>query len=268
MSLLIRTWNVFHGNAVPPERAAFLEEMVRLVVADDPDVVCLQEVPAWALGRLGDWSGTSAVGARTAAPRLGPLPWPAELGRLLTEVNHGLFRSTFAGQGNAVLVARRHAVRDARVLVLNARAFRRAQARWLGLDLVDRLAWAKERRVCQAVRIETDQGSVLVANLHTTSYAADERVPDAELRRAAVFLEALGRPDEPLVLCGDVNVRADRSRTLHDLVAEGFSQPAPGIDQVLVRGLAASEPVVWPEEQRRLDGRLLSDHAPVEVVVG
>jgi len=43
--LLVRTWNLFHGNAVPPERRAFLEEMVRLAAADGPDVLALQEVP-------------------------------------------------------------------------------------------------------------------------------------------------------------------------------------------------------------------------------
>ena len=52
----MRSWNVFHGNAKPPERASFLEEMVRLASADEPDVLLLQEVPAWALGRLSTWS--------------------------------------------------------------------------------------------------------------------------------------------------------------------------------------------------------------------
>src|SRR5256714_960269 len=37
--------------------------MVRLVTADDPDVVCLQEVPVWALGRSGrDVCGARVVG--------------------------------------------------------------------------------------------------------------------------------------------------------------------------------------------------------------
>ena len=45
MSLLVRTWNVFHGNASPPERHGFLEQMVRLATEDRPDVLCLQELP-------------------------------------------------------------------------------------------------------------------------------------------------------------------------------------------------------------------------------
>ncbi len=269
MPLVVRTWNVFHGNAVPPERAAFLEEMIALAVADDPDVLCLQEVPAWALSRLAGWSGMTAVPALAAPPRLGPLRWPAAAGRVVTDLNHGLLRSAVAGQGNAVLVARRHRVLEHETLVLNPPEFRRGQARWLGLDLVSRLAWAKERRVCQAVRVAPASGeTVLVANLHATSYAADERLADAELRRAVVFVEAVARSGEPVVLCGDTNVLPERSGTLRELAADGFSAPADGIDQVLARDLTASPPARWPEARRRLGGRLLSDHAPVEVVLG
>lgn len=269
MTLLVRTWNVFHGNAVPPVRQAFLESMVREVVAGDPDVVCLQELPVWSLAQLESWSGMTAVGAVAAPPRLGPVRWPAALGRAVTELHHGVLRSALTGQANAILVARRHRVLETRTLALNPLRFRRGQARWLGLDLVARLAWAKERRVCQAVRVApADGGTVLLANLHTTSYAADERLADAELRRADAFLEALARPGEPLLLCGDANVLPERSRTLHDLVAGGFSRPAPRIDQVLARGLPVSRLDAWPEERRRIGGRLLSDHAPVEAVVG
>ena len=55
MPLLVRTWNVFHGNANPAERRGFLEEMVRLASADGSDVLCLQELPVWALSRLDEW---------------------------------------------------------------------------------------------------------------------------------------------------------------------------------------------------------------------
>ena len=41
-------------------------------------------------------------------------------------------------------------------IVLNPRSFRRAEAKKLELDLRTRLEWARERRVCQAVRAETD----------------------------------------------------------------------------------------------------------------
>lgn len=269
MRLLVRTWNLFHGNAVPPERKAFLEAMVRLATADRPDVVCLQELPVWALGHLGRWSGMRVVAAVARRPALGPLPSTATVGRALTELHHGRLRSAFTGQANAILLAPRLRPLDDEQFVLNAWRFRRAQARWLRLDLVTRLAWAKERRVCQAVRVGLPEGgTALVANLHATSLHADERVPDAELRRAVAFVDALARRAEPIVLCGDVNVHAERSRTLADLRGSGWSEPAPGVDQVLVRGAPASAPETWPLERRRANGRLLSDHAPVEAVVG
>ena len=81
--MLVRTWNVFHGNAVPPRRRGFLREMVELVAADRPDLVFLQEVPVWALKHLERWSGMQAVGAVAAQPRL----WSAELGRWITELH-------------------------------------------------------------------------------------------------------------------------------------------------------------------------------------
>lgn len=270
MPLLVRTWNLFHGNAVPPERRAFLEEMVRLAASDGPDVLALQEVPLWALGRLGDWSGMTAVGAVAAPARIGPIPSSPELGRVVTNLHVGLLRSAFTGQANAVLVSPRLRVLEEWTLVLNPRRFRREQARWLGLGLVTELAWAKERRVCVAVRVALPEngGTALASSLHATSLASDERVPDAELRRAAAFLDGLAAPDEPILLCGDTNVPAARSRTMADLREWGYSAPGPLLDHVLVRGLPTTEPFVWPEERRRLDGRLLSDHAPVEVTAG
>lgn len=269
MPLLVRTWNLFHGNAAPPERRAFLEQMVRLVSSDRPDVVALQEIPLWALPRLDEWSGMTAVGAVAARARIGPLPSSPAVGRVLTEPDHGLFRSAFTGQANALLLSPRLRVLDERTLVLNPYRFRRAQARWLGLDLVTELAWAKERRVCLAVRVALPEGgTVLTSCLHATSLASEERVPDAEVRRAAVFLDGLAAPGEPVLLCGDTNVAAPRSRTMADLRAWGYSEPAPRIDHVLVRGLPATEPFVWPDDRRRVDGRLMSDHAPVEVTVG
>jgi endonuclease/exonuclease/phosphatase family metal-dependent hydrolase len=271
VSLTVRSWNLFHGNAVPPERRAFLREMLRLATADGPGVVCLQEVPAWALERLEAWSGMTAVGEVAERPSVGPLRSTAGVGRVLTSLNQGLLRSAFAGQANAILLERGLRVLERRTLVLNDGAFRRTQARWLGLRLAARLAWANERRVCQAVRVRlADGGTAIVGNLHATSYPPDERLADAELLRAATFLDALAAPDEPVVFAGDFNVTAARSGTLGELASAewGFSASGPGIDQILVRGLAATPIERWSPERRRLDGRVLSDHAPVEVNVG
>ncbi|HEY8646432.1 MAG TPA: endonuclease/exonuclease/phosphatase family protein [Gaiellaceae bacterium] len=202
--MLIRSWNLFHGNTVPPQREAFLDEMVRLATADDPDVLCLQEVPAWALGRF-------TAGDVAARSSLGPLPIPAELGRRLTEPNHGLLRSAFSGQGNAIHVSPRLRVLAHERLTLNPHRFRAAQSRALELGPVTRLAWAKERRIVQALRLAEPGGrTYLVANMHCTSYPADERLADAEVLRAAWFAVSTAAPEDVVVLAGDFNARAAR----------------------------------------------------------
>lgn len=259
--MLVRSWNLFHGNTVPPQREAFLEEMVRLGTADDPDVLCLQEVPAWALGHF-------TVGNLAARPMLGPVPITATFGRRLTELNHGLLRSAFSGQGNAIHVSPRLRVLSHTSLALNAHRFRAAQARALGLGAVARLGWAKERRIVQSVRLAVPDGrTLLVANMHCTSYPADERLADAELLRAAWFAASTATPGDIVVLAGDFNVRAERSRTLRDLTGPewGFSQPGPGIDHILVRGAVSTPLRHWPDAERRHGNELLSDHTPVEL---
>jgi hypothetical protein len=222
MALVVRTWNLFHGNTVPPERRAYLQEMVELITTDDPDVVCLQEVPLWALTLLEKWSGMRAVVAIGAQP----LVLSAELGRLITELHHGLLRSAVTGEGIATLVARRHSIVDER------------------RDSVG------PKRVLLGIQL--DDGP-FVGNFHVTGGA------EAEGQFSQVVELAQG---DAVVLGGDVNLRPP-----YDLV--GFSDPlADSIDQILVRGLPSSAPFAWPSERRRVDGRLLSDHAPVEATVG
>jgi len=169
-----------------------------------------------------------------------------------------------------VLLSSALSVVDHRRVPLNPYRFRRAQARRLGLGRAARLAWAKERRVCQAVRIRRGEHTLVVGNLHATSYAADRRLADAELLRAAVFVDGLALPAEPVVLGGDFNLSVRSSRTLAELMRSEWGllgATQAGIDHLLVRGLRAGEPHVWPAERRLHDGRLLSDHAPVEVEV-
>jgi endonuclease/exonuclease/phosphatase family metal-dependent hydrolase len=264
VALLVRTWNVFHGNAVPPERRAFLEEMIRLATADGPAAVCLQELPVWSLSKLEEWSGMRALGAVAARPLLAS----AELGRAITELNHGLFRSAFTGQANAILLAHELRPLASDSIVLNPRSFRRTQTRILDLDRRVRLAWAKERRVCHAVRTDANGRFVTVANLHASS-VPDRRCQNAELLRAAVFADAFAEPSDTIVLAGDFNTVIGESTTLEQLASPewGFSEPIRGLDQVLVRGARATRPEPWPEERRRLEGRLVSDHAPVETTI-
>jgi endonuclease/exonuclease/phosphatase family metal-dependent hydrolase len=246
MSLVVRTWNLFHGNTVPPGRRAYLREMVELVTADRPAVVCLQEVPVWALAHLQGWSGgMTSTGIVAAPPRLGS----AMLGRLLTELHHGLLRSAFTGQANAILVDRPvdggpvdggpvdGAVTGERTLTVSS---------------------AGERRVCQAVTVD----GLVVVNFHVTG-----GVPaDEQFARVVEFAEPLG---DQVVIAGDANLRPGSGTAYERLRALGFSAPLPdSIDQIVVRGVDATPPRRWPDEDRRYGTRLLSDHAPVELVVG
>jgi endonuclease/exonuclease/phosphatase family metal-dependent hydrolase len=163
------------------------------------------------------------------------------LGRLVTGLHHGVLRSAFTGQANAILVDPALTVVERDVVVVSRRG-------------------EGERRVCQSVRVD---GLGVLANFHVTNGRAEE-----QLRRAVAAAEAFAHPGEPVVLCGDANLRPGESPVYDELRAAGYSEPAPGIDQILVRGLPATPPAVWPEERRRVGGRLLSDHAPVELHVG
>jgi endonuclease/exonuclease/phosphatase family metal-dependent hydrolase len=202
--------------------------MLELVSQDDPDVVCLQELPLWALDRLEPWSRMQAFPAVARRPRV-----PLRVGVLLTRLNHGFFRSAFVGQANAILVSPTH------------------EAENLGLSRISDPG--HEPRVVQAVRVD---GRYVVANLHASTTAGAALV---EVDRALAFAEAQAQPDDAVILAGDFN--------LSDFHLDGYTEPAGGIDHVLVRGARVSEAAVWPPERRERDGRLLSDHAPVEVTI-
>jgi endonuclease/exonuclease/phosphatase family metal-dependent hydrolase len=235
--VLIRTWNLFHGNTVPPGRVNLLEEAVRLAASGEPDVVCLQEIPVWALEYLDDWSGMVAIGVVTSRRPIG-----RELARRITALYPGLLRSALTGQANAMLVAQGLRVLETDSIVLNPRRRR-------------------ERRVAHAARLLLpDERTLTVANLH-----ADPRHADEEVLGAGVFLDAVAAPEDVAVLAGDFNL--SRGRALDELAGWGFSAPGPGIDHVVVRGAEVGRAQVWPQERRLVRGLVVSDHAPVEVAV-
>jgi endonuclease/exonuclease/phosphatase family metal-dependent hydrolase len=231
--VLVRSWNVFHGNTDPPDRHSRLQAMLRLATADRPDVLCLQELPLWALPRLARWSGMRARWVVTRRPWL-----PAWLGGAITRLHNGLFRSAIAGQANAILLAPGLEALEHQTLRIDER---RREPRW-----------------CHAVRLE----ELVVANLHASNDFRHPELVGAEILRAERFVAGLAG-DLPAVLAGDFNVRRE---SLHEL--PGWSALGPGIDHVLVRGLPAGPLLVWPEERRSQNGRVLSDHAPVEVRLG
>ena len=238
MPLVVRTWNVYHGRTSPAGGRTYLERMIDLVTADRPDVVALQEVPVWALGRLERRSGMAARWSVTV-----PALLVAPLARIVTAISPARMRSLVTGQANVLLVAKGLKLHRQEVLVLNP-----SVGRW------DWLRRGAQRRVCQAVEIEDADGRrVTFANLHATN---NPKSAPIEVARAAEFVSDAGL----CVLCGDFNVKGLR--------VEGFTPPLPGIDQILVRGLDFERPPkAWPKERRREGKVLLSDHAPVEAVI-
>lgn len=231
--MLVRSWNLFHGNTKPVDRHSHLREMIRLAIEDRPDVLCLQEVPLWVLPQLARWSEMRARWVVTRKPLL-----PAWLGGAITRLNNGLFRSAIAGQANAILLGGALQPLEHRTLRIDEN---RHEPRW-----------------CHAIRLD----GLVVANLHASNDFRRPELVGAEIVRAERFVSELAAA-LPAILAGDFNIRAE---SLHEL--PGWSALGPGIDHVLVRGLPVGSLHVWPEERRRQNGAVLSDHAPVEVRLG
>jgi endonuclease/exonuclease/phosphatase family metal-dependent hydrolase len=268
--VLVRTWNLFNGNTFPPGRRAYLQEMVELITADKPDVVCLQEVPIWAFGSIGGWARMKAVTARARRPTLGPIPIPPLLGKSITSLHHGLIRSAFAGQGNVILIPADAKIRSTKTTTLNTNVYCEERGAKLGLTPKAMRAWERERRICHLVHYELPtRQRVLVGNLHATSYQSDPRLADAELRRAASFVDHAAELEEVVILAGDFNLTREQSRTIQELESEPpesrWRDVGPHIDHILFRGAVAESERVWPDSERGYDGKILSDHAPVEV---
>lgn len=224
--MLIRSWNVFHGNTSPRGRELRLREMIELATGDGPDVVCLQELPLWSLGRLEGWSGMTAV---SAVAKRTLVPW--RLGGVLQRHDPRRFRSVVTGQANAILLASGHVPREHRTVRISR--------------------FGRERRVCHAVRLD----GIVIGNVHASNEFRRPEVPRAELTRAQALVDELAAAGDARVLAGDFNL------TDPDL-------PGPNIDHIVVAGAGHGPLEVWPEERRRQNGAVLSDHAPVEVRIG
>ena len=163
MSLVVRTWNVFHGNALPPRRRGYLREMIELACRDQPDVLCLQELPVWGISRLDEWSSMQSFAVVARAPRV-----PGPIGVRVTRMNQGFFRSAFVGQANAILVGRSLEAEDRGHLQISDPG--------------------RERRLAQAVGVA---GSFVIVNLHANH---GDEVAQMEVERSQAFAEAASRP--------------------------------------------------------------------------
>src|SRR5262249_27134260 len=158
--------------------------------ADRPDLVCLQEVPAWALGGLGRWAGMTEAPALARRASLGTVPVPARLGRVLTAPHRGIIRSAFGGQGIAILAAPGPPV--------VARATMRANPN----------TRRAEPRVAQRVELELGDGRrAVVANVHCTNNVARA---EPELASTLAWAESAAGEDL-LVVAGDFNTTPEVS---------------------------------------------------------
>ena len=125
-------------------------------------------------------------------------------------LNHGVLRSAFSGQGNAILLSPRLRVLEHRSSTLNPRRFRDAQARRSGS--ARRAARVGEGAPDRAGRAPRDAGRPHVPRREPALHELPARPsgsPDAELLRAAWFASSVAEPEDVVVLAGDFNVTAD-----------------------------------------------------------
>ena len=159
----------------------------------------------------------SAVARRPLLPRRRTGASPA--------LHHGLLRSAFTGEADAILTARAARARP-------RRARRRGDAS------------------CAGSPTPSSSTGVTVVNFHI----------DGEREQF----------DRVLALAPERVDRRRRREPRRRRRPTASRRRSPGsIDQILVRGLELRDgPSAWPLERRVVDGRVLSDHAPVEAVVG
>ncbi len=170
--MLILTWNLYHGRAVPPAGRDLEHEFAARLAGWSWDVALLQEVPPWWPPRLAAACGAAQ---RTAPTSRNALP---ALRRALARRHPDLARSN-GGGANAILV------RGAAIAAHRVQRLRR---------------WP-EQRVAHGVALA---GGPWVVNLHAQVHS-EQRARD-DLAAAVRAADAWSRGG-PLVLGGDLNMR-------------------------------------------------------------
>src|SRR3954464_7077450 len=110
--MLVLTWNVFHGRAVPPAGRDLLADFSAALAGWEWDVALLQEVPPWWPPELARAGGAEQRRALTSRNLLPPLQ------RVLAQRWPDVVKS-WGGGANAILVRG-----------LGITAHRRARLRW------------------------------------------------------------------------------------------------------------------------------------------
>jgi endonuclease/exonuclease/phosphatase family metal-dependent hydrolase len=169
--MLVLSWNLFHGRAVPAAGRPLLAEFGRALAGWSWDVALLQEVPPWWPSRLGAASRASARMALTS--RNVPM-----LPRRVVAARNPDLLAAAGGGCNAILVRG-----GARILEHRTRELTRRP----------------ERRVMHGVRLD---GAGWVVNLHASTQPPEQRRADLLGAAATALGWAAGGP---LVFGGDLN---------------------------------------------------------------
>jgi endonuclease/exonuclease/phosphatase family metal-dependent hydrolase len=230
----------------------------------------LQDVPAWGLEAAGAWAGMRAIAARAERPSVGFFPAPAGVAKRLSGLHSGRLQAAVGGRGNVILIPRDAKVRNVKTLTLNTNIFCEEKGPELGMSPKEVRRWERDRRVCHLVQYELpNRQRVLAATLHLTSHLADLRLADAELQRALHFVDRRAEVEEIVIVAGDFNIGREQSRTIRELegrpVETRWDVKGAHVDHVLVRNGSAATARVWTREERTRNGRVLSNHYPIEI---
>ena len=168
--LLVLTFNLFHGRAVPAAGRPLAAEFAGALAGWEWDVALLQEVPPWWPGPLARACGASARMALTSRN------WGYAARRAIAARNPDLLAAN-GGGCNAILVRGRR-IAEHRTRTLTRRP---------------------ERRVLHAVRLADGDW---VANVHASTHPPEQRRRDLLTAAATAQEWAAGAP---LVFGGDLN---------------------------------------------------------------
>lgn len=217
--MLILTWNLFHGRAVPNAGRDLMGEFAAAIAGWEWDVALLQEVPPWWPQALAAAAGAEQRTALTSRNALLALRrWAARRCPDVVKSN--------GGGANAILVRPPLRIAEHRVAELRRRP---------------------ERRVAHGVRLD---GAAWAVNLHAQVHSEARARADIAAAAAAARSWANGAP---LLLGGDLNVRAPQVPGLRGLGGHGVDHVlgdgfvAAAAPRVLERGALSDHAPVLVE---------------------
>jgi endonuclease/exonuclease/phosphatase family metal-dependent hydrolase len=198
--VLVLSWNLYHGRAVPPAGRDLYREFAGRLASWAWDVALLQECPPWWPAQLA--ADCDAHEHHALTSRNSCLP----LRRWIAQRRPDLIKSN-GGGCNAILIRGSDAGTDHRFAVLRTRP---------------------ERRVVHGVQL----GDTWICNLHAQVWSEEQAQQDAATAAADVFAWA---GDAPVILGGDFNTRTPHPAGLTDLgghkvdrvLARGWSAASP-----------------------------------------